>query len=52
MHNKLLVLGIESLLSKKGRDFIGGHCIIFSFFFGLIICYESQTWSLMIIEKI
>jgi hypothetical protein len=28
---------------KKGEDFIGGHCIIFSFFFGLVMCHEPQT---------
>jgi hypothetical protein len=43
MHNKLLFLGKNHYLKKKGEDFIGKHYIIFSFFFGLVMCHEPQT---------
>jgi hypothetical protein len=29
--------------NERKRDFIVGHCIIFSFFFYLVIFYEPQT---------
>jgi hypothetical protein len=33
----------KTITLKKKGDFINGHCIIFSFFFGLVMCDESQT---------
>ncbi len=42
-HNKLLVLGKGHYHKKKRKDFIGGHNIIFSFSFGLVMCYELET---------
>jgi hypothetical protein len=41
MHNKLLFLGKAKW--EKGKDFIGGHHIIFSFFFGLVMCHVPKT---------
>jgi hypothetical protein len=32
-----------TLKNKKGEDFIGVYCIIFSFFFGLVMCHGTQT---------
>jgi hypothetical protein len=49
MHNKLL-FSEKTIILKKGRNFIGGHCIIFSFFFGLVMCHKPQT-CLMVVEK-
>jgi hypothetical protein len=43
MHNKFLFLGKKTITLKKGKDFIGGHCIIFLFFFGLVMCHEPKT---------
>jgi hypothetical protein len=43
MHNKILVLGKNHYHKKRKKDFISGHNIIFSFFFGLVMCHESQT---------
>jgi hypothetical protein len=34
------------------RDFIVGHCIIFSNSFFLVIFYEPQTWSPMADKKL
>jgi hypothetical protein len=34
------------------KDFIVGHCIIFSDFFCLVISYEPQTWGLMADKKL
>jgi hypothetical protein len=41
----------KTITLKKGGDFIGGNCMTFKFSFGLVICYELQTWSRMAIEK-
>ncbi len=41
----------ETITLKKRKDFIGGHYIVFSFFFGLVMCHEPQTWGLMAIKK-
>jgi hypothetical protein len=51
MHSKLLFVKKNQYLTKNKKDFIGEHCIIYSFLFGLVMCHESQTWSLMAIEK-
>jgi len=36
---------------KKNEEFYRWALYIFSFLFGLIMCYELQTWSPMAIEK-
>jgi hypothetical protein len=38
--------------NERERDFIVGHCIIFSNFFFLIMIYEPQTWRLMADKKL
>jgi hypothetical protein len=38
--------------NERERDFIVGHCVIFSDFFCLIISYEPQTWSPMADKKL
>jgi hypothetical protein len=42
MHNKFLVWE-KTITIRKKKDFISGSSIIFSVFFGLVMCYESQT---------
>jgi len=43
MHNKLFFLGKKSLpLKKKKRFYKVGIVLFFHFFFGLVMCYESQ----------
>jgi heme/copper-type cytochrome/quinol oxidase subunit 3 len=36
----------------RERDFIVGHCIIFSDFFCLFMSYEPQTWSSKVEKKL
>jgi hypothetical protein len=36
-------LGKKSLPHQRGGDCIGGHCIIFSIFFSLVMFNEPQT---------
>jgi hypothetical protein len=50
MHNKFLVWE-KTITIRKKKDFISGSSIIFSVFFGLVMCYESQTWRPMAIGK-
>ncbi len=38
-------------LKKKEKILQGGHCIVFSFFFVLVLCHEPQMWGPMAIEK-
>ncbi len=38
--------------NDKERDFIVGHCIIFSDFLYLVMSYESQTWNPMANKKL
>ncbi len=52
MHNNILFLGEKPLPYQGIKDFIDGHCIIFSNFFCLVMFYEPQTWGLMAIEKL
>jgi hypothetical protein len=49
MHNNLF---LKNPLYKRWGDFIDEHCIIFSFFFCLVMFHESQRWGLMAIKKI
>ncbi len=37
--------------NEKERDFIVGHCIIFSDFFCLVMSYQPQTWNPMVDKK-
>jgi hypothetical protein len=32
----------KKITLKKGKYLMGGHCIIFSFFFGLVMCHKPQ----------
>ncbi len=45
MEKKLLIFFF------KRRFHRWAYCIFYLIFFGLVMCYESQTWSLMIVEK-
>ncbi len=38
--------------NEREKDFIVGHCIIFSDFFCLVMSCEPQTWSLMADKKL
>ncbi len=38
--------------NERERDFIVGHCIIFSDFFYLVMSYEPQTWDPMANKKL
>jgi hypothetical protein len=38
-----MYLNRKPILDEKERDFIVGHCIIFSDFFCLVMSYEPQT---------
>ncbi len=50
MHNKLLVLE-KTITLRKRRKLYRWQLYFFSFFLGLVMCHKSQTWSLMIVEK-
>ncbi len=50
MHNKLF-FGGKTITLRKMRRFHRWHLIIFSFFFGLVMCYEPQTWGPCLVKK-
>jgi hypothetical protein len=50
MHNKLF-FGEKPITLIKRKRFYRWALYIFSFFFGLVICYEPQTWDPMAVEK-
>jgi len=51
MHNNIFFLGKKNHPYQRRKDFIAGHCIIFSVFFCSVMFHEPQTWGPMVVKK-